>query len=84
MLDRAIEHGKEKRKKFYGAKAVDCSCRNHGSCPWCKGNRLHKIKVAKVAWEDEMYFLDEFMPKNYTEEEEAALRKIICAVAGEK
>lgn len=66
MLDRAIEHGKEKRKKFYGAKAVDCSCRNHGSCPWCKENRLHKIKVAKMAWEDGVCFLDEFAPRNYT------------------
>jgi len=84
MLDRAIEHGKEKRKKFYGAKAVACSCRNHGSCPWCEGNRLHKIKVAKVAWEDELCFLDEFTPRNYTDEEEEALRKLIFAVAGEK
>ena len=83
MLDRAIEHGKEKRKKFYGAKAVDCSCRNHGSCPWCKGNRLHKIKVAKMAWKDGMCFLDEFTPRNYTEEEKEALSKLIFAVAGE-
>ena len=43
-LDKAIEHGKEKRKQYYGAKAVDSTCRNHGSCDWCKGNRLHKFK----------------------------------------
>ena len=43
-LDKVIEHGKEKRKQYYGAKAVDRTCRNHGSCDWCKGNRLHKLK----------------------------------------
>ena len=41
-LDKAIKHGKEHRKPYRGAKAVDASCRNHGDCPWCKGNRLHK------------------------------------------
>ena len=43
-LDKVIEHGKEKRKQYYGAKAVDRTCRNHGSCGWCKGNRMHKFK----------------------------------------
>ena len=40
-LEKAIEHGKEKRKPYKGAKAVDRSCRNHGSCEWCRGNRTH-------------------------------------------
>lgn len=44
MLDKAIEYGKEKRKRYYGCKAIDPSCRNHGSCPWCKENRLYKNK----------------------------------------
>ena len=43
-LDKAIKHGKEKRKQYRGAKAVDCTCRNHGSCGWCLSNRLHKFK----------------------------------------
>lgn len=43
-MDKAIEHGKEKRKQYRGAKAVDCTCRNHGSCEWCLSNRLHKFK----------------------------------------
>jgi len=38
-LDKAIEHGKEKRKQYTGAKAVCCSCRNHGTCDWCLSNR---------------------------------------------
>jgi hypothetical protein len=43
-LDKAIEHGKEHRKKYRGGKALDKSCRNHGGCSWCLGNRTHKYK----------------------------------------
>lgn len=39
MNDKAIKYGKEKRKSYRGAKAVDRSCRNHGSCPYCANNR---------------------------------------------
>ena len=42
MLDKAIEHGKEYRKPYQGAKACDKSCRNHGSCEWCKNNRNYR------------------------------------------
>ena len=38
-LDKAIEHKKEKRKPYTGAKAIDRTCRNHGSCGWCQANR---------------------------------------------
>ena len=41
-LNKAIEHGKEKRKPYTGAKAIDCTCRNHGGCDWCKSNRLYQ------------------------------------------
>ena len=41
-LDKAILHGKEKRKPYRGAQAIDHNCRCHGSCDWCKGNRTHK------------------------------------------
>lgn len=57
-LHKAIASGKEHRVE-YGernqpyCKAVDKSCRNHGSCPWCAGNRTNKNKnkaqVAKKA-----------------------------------
>ena len=43
-LNKAIQHGKEYRKPYKGAKAVCKSCRNHGGCPWCEGNRIHKEK----------------------------------------
>jgi len=38
----AIKSGKEHRKKYYGSKAIDGSCRNHGGCPWCEENRKYK------------------------------------------
>lgn len=41
-LDKSITHGKEHRKPYRGAKAIDRTCRNHGSCEWCKGNRMHR------------------------------------------
>lgn len=49
MLDKAIQHGKEKRKQYYGAKAIDCTCRNHGSCSWCKENRLYRFRKRRQA-----------------------------------
>jgi len=41
-LDKAIEHNKEFRKQYRGAKAVDPWCRD-GRCPWC----AKKIKYKK-------------------------------------
>lgn len=38
-LNKAIEHKKERRKQFRKSKAFDRTCRNHGSCPYCEGNR---------------------------------------------
>lgn len=43
-LDKAIAHGKERRKPYRGAKAVDGQCRNHGSCPYCRQNRTFKFR----------------------------------------
>lgn len=56
-LDKAIEHGKEHRKPYRGAKAIDCTCRNHGGCDWCKENRMHKNtkRLAKVKSKMEDY-----------------------------
>lgn len=49
-LEKAIEHGKEHRKPYRGSKAIDPSCRNHGGCPWCEGNRLFKSKKELEIW----------------------------------
>lgn len=53
-LEKAIEHGKEKRKPYVGAKAIDCTCRNHGSCEWCKANRLYKNRKRELSMEQEI------------------------------
>lgn len=55
MLDKAIEHGKEKRKPYRGGKAICRSCRNHGSCEWCKSNRLYKYQKRGDFMFDEIY-----------------------------
>lgn len=58
MLDKAIASGKERRKPYRGAKAIDRSCRNHGGCAWCEGNRLHKYRseLARMKREEKEYF----------------------------
>jgi hypothetical protein len=38
-LEKAIEHHKEFREPYRKSKRFDKTCRNHGSCPWCEGNR---------------------------------------------
>ena len=43
-LDKAIKFGKEHRNPYTGSKAIDASCRNHGSCPYCTKNRRHKFR----------------------------------------
>lgn len=47
--DKAIAYGKEKRKPYRGGKAVAGSCRNHGDCPFCQGNRLYGSKKRLLA-----------------------------------
>lgn len=51
-LNKAIKYGKEKRKPYRGGKAVAYSCRNHGGCKWCEGNRLHSSKVREEKYKD--------------------------------
>ena len=50
-LEKAIASGKEHRRQFRGAKAVDGTCRNHGSCTYCMGNRLYRTKRMQEAME---------------------------------
>lgn len=47
-LDKSIEHGKEHRKQYRKSKSFDKACRNHGSCPYCQGNRIHGTEVRKL------------------------------------
>lgn len=48
-LHKAIKHKKEKRKEYTKSKSIDSTCRNHGSCPWCKNNRLYSDKKRRLA-----------------------------------
>ena len=52
-LDKAIKYGKEKRKPYRKAKAVDKWCRNHGNCEWCKNGRLHNNKIREMKYKEE-------------------------------
>ena len=40
-LEKAIIHKKEYRKPYYDCRDYDKQCRNHGSCSFCKENRLY-------------------------------------------
>jgi hypothetical protein len=40
-LDKAIKYGKEYRKPYFHSGKYDKTCRPHGGCPWCEGNRKH-------------------------------------------
>lgn len=42
-LDKAIKHGKERRKEYYKiCEQIDKSCRCHGGCEYCKNNRMYQ------------------------------------------
>jgi hypothetical protein len=53
-LDKAIEHGKEKRKPYKGSKRFDRSCRNHGNCGYCKNDRTFEHKRKSFAAQDQI------------------------------
>lgn len=53
-LEKAIQRGREHRKPYYGAKAIDPWCRNHGECAHCRRNRQHKDKKRIEAIENRM------------------------------
>jgi len=42
-LDKAILHKKEHRKQYHDSRVIDMTCRSHGTCFWCQGNRFHKL-----------------------------------------
>ena len=52
-LDKAIKHGKEKRRQYHGCKSFDRSCRNHGGCDYCKNSRTYQARKARARVEDE-------------------------------
>lgn len=47
--------GKEHRKQYRGAKAVDSTCRNNGSCAFCRENRTFKNRKRLDKYEFNKY-----------------------------
>ncbi len=66
-MDKAIKAGKEKRKPYRKGKAISTSCRNHGSCKYCEGNRLHSRRKSEI--ESELK-LEEELEEDIVEEME--------------
>ncbi len=52
-LEKSISSGREHRKPYRKAKAVDKTCRNHGTCVWCRENRLHSVRKTLLKMEQE-------------------------------
>ena len=48
-LDKAIIYRKERRRPYRRSRRVDRSCRNHGTCSWCRGNRLYTRRRGEAA-----------------------------------
>ena len=46
--------------KYQGSKKFDSSCRNHGSCGWCEGNRTFFDKKARQAADNELELYRKF------------------------
>ena len=57
-LNKAVEHGKEKRKPYYRyCEQIDRSCRCHGGCEWCLGNRLiNKLRREEAMKQEEKWY----------------------------
>ncbi len=53
-LDKAIASGKEHRKLYRGSKRHNRSCRNHGGCSWCEGNRTLQTQRARDAANEQL------------------------------
>ena len=53
-LDKAIQHHKEHRKPYYDSRRWDHTCRNHGSCGYCLGNRTFSYKKEQNRTKDEL------------------------------
>ena len=53
-MDKSILYGKEKRKPYRGAKAIDPWCRNHGADEWALENRQYKNIKRKMSADEQL------------------------------
>jgi hypothetical protein len=52
-MDKAIRHGKEKRRPYHGSKVFDRSCRDN-TCPFCLGSKLHQQRKAEASAQSQL------------------------------
>lgn len=43
-----------RKRPYTGAKAIDRTCRCHGSCGWCNNNRLRADRLRRFAADDQI------------------------------
>ena len=72
-LDKAIMYGKERRRPYRGAKAIDPACRNHGDDDWAIESRLHKHKKRQLSAKEQLEELES--EEELQEEYEELVRK---------
>lgn len=53
-FDKNYPNRKDQRKPYKGAKSVDRSCRCHGGCSYCKGNRLHSTERRRAKSDNDL------------------------------
>lgn len=42
-FDKQYPNRKDKRKQYYDHRAIDATCRSHGTCAACQSARKHKV-----------------------------------------
>ena len=62
--------GKERRKPYTGAKSIDKTCRNHGTCEWCFGNRtfFDKKRRSVADYDLKQYLQSEHLDSDFFDE----------------
>lgn len=53
------------KKAYTGSKRFDVTCRNHGSCSYCKNNRTFSSERAKLLYNDTMIEHPELSYQDY-------------------
>lgn len=42
------------RRAYTGSKRFSRSCRSHGGCPWCLGNRMYRVHKADIDYHQQL------------------------------
>lgn len=66
-LNAGILHGKEYRGPYRKSARFDATCRPHGSCGYCQGNRSHKNDKRRIAADEQMKEFQELFEKRLWE-----------------